>query len=131
MKDSFYSYYLKNNMNKKVDKVWENIIKKYQFILEPLFLACSEKDIPLSLTSSNYSEKGWGSPSLNYAIKQYQKAQLYRNWFDPLKINFLQIKEPNNYATILYKVYDLEIPHAYLIQAQMGHIFLKISQIIL
>ncbi|CAG8811964.1 16825_t:CDS:1, partial [Racocetra fulgida] len=65
------------------------------------------------LTSSNYCEKVEGS-SLNYAIKQYQEAQLYRNWHDPLKINFLQIKEPNNYATISYKVYDLEIPHALL-----------------
>jgi len=114
MKDSFYSYHLKNNTNKEVDKVWENIIKKYQFILELLFFACSEKDIPLSLTSSNYSKKAGGFPSLNYAINQYQKAQLYQNWFDPLKINFLQIKEPNNYATISCKVYDLEIPHALL-----------------
>ncbi|CAG8823933.1 10665_t:CDS:1, partial [Dentiscutata erythropus] len=119
---SFYSYHLKNNTNKEVDKVWENIIKKYQFILEPLFLACSEKDIPLTLTSSNYSEKAGRSLSsakqdtlyLNYAIKQYQEAQLYQNWFDPLKINFLQIKEPNNYATISCKVYNLEIPHALL-----------------
>ena len=114
MKDSFYSYYLKNYTNKEVDKVQENIIKKYQFILEPLFLACSKKDIPLSLTLSNYSEKAGGSPSLNYAIKQYQEVQLNRNWYNPLKINFLQIKEPNNYATISCKVYDLEIPHALL-----------------
>ncbi|CAG8764569.1 9654_t:CDS:1, partial [Racocetra fulgida] len=51
---------------------------------------------------------------LNYTIKQYQEAQLYQNWLDPLKINFLQIKEPNNYTTISCKVYDLEIPHALL-----------------
>ncbi|CAG8502580.1 4668_t:CDS:2 [Cetraspora pellucida] len=76
--------------------------------IKPLFLTCSEKDILLSLTSSNYSEKAGGSLSsakqdtlcLNYAIIQYQEAQLYQNWFDLLKINFLQIKEPNNYATI-------------------------------
>jgi hypothetical protein len=121
MKDSFYLYHSKNYTNKEVDKVWENIIKKYQIILEPFFLACSENDMPVSLTSNNYCEK-IGSPSsakqdtscLNYAIKQYQEAQLYRNWLDPLKINFLQIKEPNNYATISCKVYDLEIPHALL-----------------
>ncbi|CAG8658907.1 10757_t:CDS:2, partial [Ambispora leptoticha] len=106
MKDSYYSYHLKNYTKKEVDKVWENIIKKYQVILEPLFQACS--------SSSHELEKVEGSSSLNYAIKQYQEAQLYRNWFDPLKINFLQIKEPNNYATILCKVYDLEILHALL-----------------
>ena len=108
MKDSYYSYHLKNYTKKEVDKVWENIIKKYQVILEPLFQACSG--------SSHELEKVEGSPSsaLNYAIKQYQEAQFYRNWLDPLKINFLQIKEPNNYATISCKVYDLEIPHALL-----------------
>src|SRR5260363_262465 len=77
MKDSFYSYHLKNYTNKEVDKVWENIIKKYQIILELFFLACSENDMPilrsndppgLFLTSSNYCKK-IGSPSLNYAIK--------------------------------------------------------------
>jgi len=116
MKDSFYSYHLKNYTKKEVDKVWENIIKKYQFILEPFFLACSDKDTSVSLSSNNYCEKveGPSSSALNYAIKQYQEAQLYRNWLDPLKINFLQIKEPNNYATISCKVYDLEIPHALL-----------------
>ncbi|RIB02013.1 hypothetical protein C2G38_2229081 [Gigaspora rosea] len=113
MKDSFYSYHSKNYMNKEVDKVWENIIKKYQIILEPFFLACSENDMPVSLTSSNYCEK-IRSPSLNYAIKQYQEAQLYQNWLDLLKIIFLQIKEPNIYATISCKVYDLEIPYALL-----------------
>jgi len=77
MKDSFYSYHLKNYTNKKVDKVWENIIKKYQFILEPFFLACSDKDTPVSLSSNNYYEKVEGSSSLNYTIKQYQEAQLY------------------------------------------------------
>ncbi|CAG8449334.1 3565_t:CDS:2 [Cetraspora pellucida] len=106
MKDSYYSYHLKNYTKKEVDKVWENIIKKYQVILEPLFQACS--------SSSHELKKVEGSSSLNYAIKQYQEAQLYRNWLDPLKINFLQIKEPNNYATISCKVYDLEIPHALL-----------------
>ena len=108
MKDSYYSYHLKNYTKKEVDKVWENIIKKYQVILEPLFQACSG--------SSHELEKVEGSPSsaLNFAIKQYQEAQFYRNWLDPLKINFLQIKEPNNYATISCKVHDLEIPHALL-----------------
>ncbi|CAG8790369.1 17557_t:CDS:2, partial [Dentiscutata erythropus] len=74
MKDSFYSYHSKNYSNKEVDKAWENITKKYQFILEPFFIACSEKDTGISLTSSNYCEK---AQSLNYAIKQYQEAQLY------------------------------------------------------
>ena len=82
MKDSYYSYHLKNYTKKEVDKVWENIIKKYQVILEPLFQACSG--------SSHELEKVEGSPSsaLNFAIKQYQEAQFYRNWLDPLKINF-------------------------------------------
>ena len=125
MKDSYYSYHLKNYTKKEVDKVWENIIKKYQVILEPLFQAYS------SFSHEQAGSKIEGSSALNYAIKQYQEAQFYQNWHDPLKINFLQIKEPNNYATISCKVYNLEIPMPYLIQVQTGRIFLKILQTIL
>ncbi|CAG8812607.1 17245_t:CDS:2, partial [Dentiscutata erythropus] len=41
----------------------------------PLFLACSEKDIPLSQTSSNYSEKAGRSPS---SAKQDTLKKIYR-----------------------------------------------------
>src|SRR5690348_7838784 len=87
--------------------------KKISIYSRTIFLACSENNAPVSLSLSNYCEKA-GAQKLNHAIKQYQEVQLYRNWLDLLKINFLQIKEPNNYATISCKVYDLEIPHALL-----------------
>ena len=68
IKDSYYSYHLKNYTKKKVDKVWENIIKKYQVILEPLFQACSDSSYKLE------KKEGSSFSVLNYSIKQYQEA---------------------------------------------------------
>ncbi|CAJ0745741.1 24467_t:CDS:2 [Entrophospora sp. SA101] len=108
MENTFHSYYTKNYSSKERDMVWKNLIKKYQFILVPLiYIINSHKE-------SQSQESITDNRSLNHAIKLYQEAQLIRDWPNPLEINFLQIKEPNNYATIPYKIYDLEIPHALL-----------------
>nr|CAG8608679.1 15738_t:CDS:2 [Entrophospora candida] len=106
MENTFHSYYTKNYSSKARDMVWKNLIKKYQFILVPLiYIINSHKESQESINDNR---------SLNHAIKLYQEAELIRDWPNPLEINFLQIKEPNNYATIPCKIYDLEIPHALL-----------------
>ncbi|CAJ0904710.1 15738_t:CDS:2 [Entrophospora sp. SA101] len=108
MENTFHSYYTKNYSSKERDMVWKNLIKKYQFILVPLiYIINSHKE-------SQSQESITDNRPLNHAIKLYQEAQLIRDWPNPLEINFLQIKEPNNYATIPCKIYDLEIPHALL-----------------
>ena len=112
MENTFHSYYTKNYSSKERDMVWKNLIKKYQFILEPLIYIISEASTANSHKESQESIND--NRSLNHAIKLYQEAELIRDWPNPLEINFLQIKEPNNYATILCKIYDLVIPHALL-----------------
>ncbi|CAG8601901.1 1569_t:CDS:2 [Ambispora gerdemannii] len=52
--------------------------------------------------------------TLNHAIKIYQGAQIRQNWPNPFEIDFLDIKEPNDVATISCRIGDLIIPHAIL-----------------
>ena len=60
------------------------------------------------------SEKLDNSIALNHAIKVYQGAQIRRNWPNPFEIDFLNISEPNDVATISCRIGDLVIPHAIL-----------------
>ncbi|CAG8784338.1 28616_t:CDS:2, partial [Dentiscutata erythropus] len=52
--------------------------------------------------------------SLNHVIKVYQGAQIRRNWLNPFEIDFLNISEPNDVATISCRIDDLIIPYAIL-----------------
>ncbi|CAG8569999.1 10085_t:CDS:2, partial [Acaulospora colombiana] len=60
------------------------------------------------------SEKLDNSITLNHAIKVYQGAQIRQNWPNPFEIDFLNIKEPNDVATISCRIGDLIIPYAIL-----------------
>ncbi|CAG8642724.1 5680_t:CDS:2, partial [Paraglomus occultum] len=42
--------------------------------------------------------------SLNHAIKLYQGAQIRRNWPNPFENKFLDIREPNDVATISCRI---------------------------
>ncbi|CAG8650170.1 14968_t:CDS:2 [Acaulospora morrowiae] len=42
------------------------------------------------------------------------RAQIRQNWFNPFEIDFLDIKEPNDVATISCRIGDLIIPYAIL-----------------
>ncbi|CAG8651690.1 12600_t:CDS:1, partial [Acaulospora morrowiae] len=63
---------------------------------------------------TSQSEKLDHSITLNHVIKVYQEAQIRQNWPNPFEIDFLNIKEPNNVATISYRIGDLIISYAIL-----------------
>lgn len=48
--------------------------------------------------------------TLNHAIRAYQQKNLY--WPRPLEINFLQLDDPNDVATISCKIRNVCIPYA-------------------
>ncbi|CAG8790103.1 16473_t:CDS:1, partial [Acaulospora morrowiae] len=54
------------------------------------------------------------SITLNHAIKVYQGTQIRQNWPNPFEIDFLDIKESNDIATISCRIGDLIIPYAIL-----------------
>ncbi|RHZ75550.1 hypothetical protein Glove_212g101 [Diversispora epigaea] len=125
MKDQFDLHYEKKYIAKERNKIWENITKKYLTIFQP-FIELLNRQSPdssshketnqVSLTLSeahNYDHVPSSDVTLNHAIKVYQEAQITRNWPNPFEIDFLKI-EPNDIATILYKIGELIIAHAIL-----------------
>ena len=107
MKDQFDSYYAEKYTVKERNKVWEIIAKKYQTIFQPFIEIINRQSL-------DSSEKLDNSIALNHAIKVYQGAQIRRNWPTPFEIDFLNISEPNDVATISCRIGDLVIPHAIL-----------------
>jgi len=107
MKDQFDSYYAEKYTVKERNKVWENIAKNYQIIFHSFIEIINRQ-------SSDSPEKLNNTITLNHAIKQYQGAQIRRNWPNPFEIDFLDIREPNDVATISCRIGDLIIPHAIL-----------------
>ena len=131
MKDQFDLYYGEKYTVKERNKVWEIIAKKYQTIFQPFieFInkqssdSSSYKEMnhnysivppPEKLDNSIACDKVTELRSLNHAIKEYQGAQIRRNWPNPFEIDFLNISEPNDVATISCRIGDLVIPHAIL-----------------
>jgi len=110
MKDQFDSYYAEKYTVKERNKVWENIAKNYQIIFQS-FIEIINRQSPKNPYSP---EKLANTITLNHAIKLYQGAQIRRNWPNPFEIDFLNIREPNDVATISCRIGDLVIPHAIL-----------------
>ena len=114
MKGQFDSYYAEKYTVKERNKVWEIIAKKYQTIFQSFIEIInrqSSDDAEHRISDSSPSDK---VRSLNHAIKLYQGAQIRRNWPNPFEIDFLNISEPNDVATISCRIGDLVIPHAIL-----------------
>jgi len=110
MKDLFDSYYAEKYSVKERNRTWENIVKKYANILQPL-LDVINKETDCVPSPIIPEKKVNNSMILNHAIKEYQKTQIQRNWPNPFEIDFLKI-EPNDVATISCKIGDLLVPHA-------------------
>ncbi|RHZ58776.1 hypothetical protein Glove_368g55 [Diversispora epigaea] len=102
-------------------KVWEIIAKKYLTIFQPLIEiikdqtpnSSSHKETnrdyelissPEKLDNSITCVENTELRSLNHAIKVYQGAQIRQNWPNPFEIDFLNIKEPNDVATISCRI---------------------------
>jgi hypothetical protein len=122
---------MENDTVKRRELAWKNVTSKFQDILFPLMQTVNTEQKPLldvpspsqtnnimeieTLPDNNHSE---GGHTLNHAIKAYtqchsaekKNSQIY--WPKPLEINFLQIKDADDVATIYCKIGGLVIPCA-------------------
>ncbi|KLL01556.1 MAG: hypothetical protein MRERC_15c004 [Mycoplasmataceae bacterium RC_NB112A] len=90
---------------------------------EDIVIADSTKIKEINATSSSYAKPE--SIQLDYAIKAYATAQKNSQiyWPKPLEINFLQIKDADDVATISCKVGDITIPYAMIDSGSDSSIF--------
>ena len=141
LKDHCLNTVMPNDTVKRRELAWENVNSYIQDVLLPLLQAVNTEQKPLldvmenscevphnpvlspsqtiiekeSLPDNNYSG---GGHILNHAIKAYaqchsaekKNSQIY--WPKPLEINFLQIKDADDVATISCKVGSVTIPYA-------------------
>ena len=131
LKDHCLNTVMPNDTVKRRELAWENVTKKVQEVLLPLLQAVNSEQKPLlqipspSQTVSVQEEQvlerphqSEGGHTLNHAIKAYaqsrsaekKNSQIY--WPKPLEINFLQIKDADDVATIYCKIGSLVIPCA-------------------
>src|SRR4051794_23069390 len=138
LKDPCLNSVMENDTVKRRELVWKNVTSNIQNVLFPLIqatnteqklllqvpkgvnedivMADSTKIKKINTTSSNHI-----SPEhlrLDHAIKTYAQCRLAEKknnqiyWPKPLEINFLQIKDADDVATIYCKIGSLVIPYA-------------------
>ena len=125
LKDSCENRYMGNDTLEKRELVWKNITKRIQDVLHPLIHAINTEQKPLLPLSSTVNTPDDDVPdasmhALNHVIKKY--AQRYSGdkknditniyWPAPHEINFLQIKDADDVATITCRVGNVTIPYA-------------------
>jgi len=136
LKDPGLNRVMENDTIKRRELVWKNVTIRVQDVLFPLMqavntvqelllevpdkkddivMADSTKIKEINATSSSLSENPSSSARLEHAIKAYastqkKNSQIY--WPKPLEINFLQIKDADDVATISCRVGDVTIPYA-------------------
>ncbi|GBC45481.2 hypothetical protein GLOIN_2v1885507 [Rhizophagus irregularis DAOM 181602=DAOM 197198] len=93
-------------------KLWDVLSANMQDILSPLAHAVNTATpllpTPPADVPSEVEQKE--DKTLNHAICAYQQKNLY--WPRPLEINFLQLDDPNDVATISCKIKNVCIPYA-------------------
>ena len=135
IKDHCLNTVMSNDTVKRRELAWENVKSYIQDILLPLLQAVNIEQKPLlqvpddkerdltdstkikeiNTTFSSRSENSSSSAQLEHAIKAYASAQKKNSqiyWPKPLEINFLQIKDADDVATISCRVGDVTIPYA-------------------
>ena len=125
LKDSCMNSYMLDDTVKRREFVWKNITKRIQDVLYPLIHAINTEQKPLLPLSTQASAvesvdniaKSMDVNALNHAIKTYTKhhsgqSQSNIYWPIPREINFLQIKDADDVATITCKVGNFTIPYA-------------------
>lgn len=114
LKDSYMNSYMVNDTDKRKELVWKNITKRIQDVLYPLIHAINTEQKPLLPLSTQVSPvESMDVHALNHAIKTYTNRHsdnIY--WPIPREINFLQIKDADDVATITCKVGNITIPYA-------------------
>ncbi|CAG8636246.1 21356_t:CDS:2 [Cetraspora pellucida] len=111
-----YNYQSKpENSDQEDEPIEGDIAKKYQKIFQPFIEAVNKENnmdfkyVPLP----DISEKLSHASFINNSITSVKDTE-YHSLNHTIKINFLNIKEPNDVATISCKIGDLIIPHAIL-----------------
>ena len=138
IKDHCLNTVISNDTVKRRELAWKNVTIKVQDVLFPLMqavnteqklllevpdkkddivMADSTKIKEINTTSSSHvlTENPSSSARLEHAIKVYESAQKKNSqiyWPKPLEINFLQIKDADDVATISCRVGDVTIPYA-------------------
>ena len=121
--------YMLDDTVKRREFVWKNITKRIQDVLYPLIHAINTEQKPLLSMTPKAPLSTQVSPiesidniaesmdvnALNHAIKTYTKRHSGQSniyWPIPREINFLQIKDADDVATITCKVGNFTIPYA-------------------
>ena len=135
LKDPCLNSVMENDTVKRRELAWKNVTSRILDVLHPLIQTTNTEQKPLLELSISFqttsvqeekvnpvmevdhSEESiqGGSHILNHAIKAYASAQKKNSqiyWPKPLEINFLQIKDADDVATISCKVGGVTIPYA-------------------
>jgi hypothetical protein len=127
LKDLCLDSVMENDTVNRRELAWENATKKILDVLHPLIQVVNTEQKPLLqvpteevVEQSNEpmkDVKSTDSHTLNHAIKAYaqQHSSEKKNnlfWPKPREINFLQIKDADDVATISCKVGGMTIPYA-------------------
>ncbi|CAB4426562.1 unnamed protein product [Rhizophagus irregularis] len=109
LKDPLLNHFVSNYPVSERKKLWDVLSANMQDILSPLAHAVNTATpllpTPPADVPSEVEQKE--DKTLNHAIRAYQKKNLY--WPRPLEINFLQLDDPNDVATISSKHLGLKI----------------------
>jgi hypothetical protein len=117
LKDPLLKHYANDYPVSERGKLWDILSSNMGDILSPLAHAINKSATTPLLPDSSKPEESTSKVSqeneggvLNHAIRAYQQKNLY--WPRPLEINFLQLNDPNDVATISCKIGDVRIPFA-------------------
>ncbi|GET52580.1 hypothetical protein GLOIN_2v1885507 [Rhizophagus irregularis DAOM 181602=DAOM 197198] len=112
LKDPLLNHFVSDYPVSERKKLWDVLSANMQDILSPLAhavnTATSLLPTPPADVPSEVEQKE--DKTLNHAIRAYQQKNLY--WPRPLEINFLQLDDPNDVATISCKIKNVCIPYA-------------------
>jgi hypothetical protein len=133
LKDLCLNNIMEGDTVKRRELAWKNVTNKILDVLHPLIQATNTEqksllqvpsdtnikpDEPMKDVEPIVSVPESSSHTLNHAIKAYtqcrstEKKNSFIHWPKPLEINFLQIKDADDVATISCKVGDVTIPYA-------------------
>ncbi|GET56613.1 hypothetical protein GLOIN_2v1885507 [Rhizophagus irregularis DAOM 181602=DAOM 197198] len=112
LKDPLLNHFVSDYPVSERKKLWDVLSANMQDILSPLAHAVNTATpllpTPPADVPSEVEQKE--DKTLNHAIRAYQQKNLY--WPRPLEINFFQLDDPNDVATISCKIKNVCIPYA-------------------
>jgi hypothetical protein len=116
LKNQLLSHFATNYSAKEKEKVWDRVTKVYNEILHPLIETVNRLE---SMESETHKTE---MNTLNHAILTYQKKDSVEaqsaisneilRWINPIEINFIRLKSPNDVAMIKCKIGSMTIPYA-------------------